>query len=136
MVFVVSDVSLVELRGGVNVYCVKLTALAFGEKNYTLGTVWNGRNDQTKRYVELAKKAGALESSTVSLLVPTSHEDVEEWKKGDTVISKGWLNEWNIINAVRTYGNGEKEEYRKIEMSGEIFRSLRDWEEMNTDVSL
>lgn len=32
MVFVVSDVSLVELRGGVNVYCVELTALAFGEK--------------------------------------------------------------------------------------------------------
>ena len=135
MVFVVSDVSLVELRGGVNVYCVELTALAFGEKNYTLGTVWNGRKDQTKRYVELAEKAGALESSTVRLLVPTSHGDVEKWKKGDTVISKGWLNEWNIINAVRTYGNGEKGEYRKIEMSGEMFRSLRDWEEINTHVS-
>lgn len=136
MVFVVSDVSLVELRGGVNVYCVKLTALAFGEKNYTLGTVWNGRKDQTERYVELAEKAGALESSTVRLLVPTSYGDVEKWKKGDTIISKGWLNEWNVINAVRTYGNGEKEEYRKIEMSGEMFRSLCDWEEMNTHVSL
>ena len=135
-VFVVDDVSLVELRGGVNVYCVELTALAFGRKNYTLGTVWNGRKDQTERYVELAKKAGALESSTVRLLVPISHGDVEKWKKGDTVISKGWLNEWNVINAVRTYGNGEKEEYRKIEMSGEMFRSLRDWEEMNTHVSL
>lgn len=135
MVFVVSDVSLVELRGGVNVYCVKLTALAFGKENYTLGRVWNGRKDQTERYVELAKKAGALESSTVRLLVPTSHGDVEKWKKGDTVISKGWLNEWNIINAVRTYGNGEKGEYRKIEMSGEMFRSLRDWEEINTHVS-
>lgn len=137
MVFVVSDVSLVELRGGVNVYCVELTALAFGEENYTLGRVWNGRKDQTERYVELAKKAGALESSTVRLLVPTSsHGDVEKWKKGDTVISKGWLNEWNVINAVRTYGNGEKEEYRKIEMSGEMFRSFRDWEKINTHVSL
>jgi len=98
--------------------------------------VWNGRECQTKRYVELAEKAGALASSTVRLLVPTSHEDVEEWKKGDTVISKGWLNEWNIINAVRTYGNGKKEEYRKIEMSGEMIRSLQDWKEMNTHVSL
>lgn len=78
MGFVVNDVSLVELRGGVNVYCVKLTALSFGEENYTLGTVWNGRKDQTKRYVELAEKAGALERSTVRLLVPTSHRDVEK----------------------------------------------------------
>ena len=136
MVFVVDDVSLVELKGGGKVYCVELTALVFGEKNYTLGTVWNGRKDQTKRYVELAKEAGVLAGGKVNLLVPTSHRDVEKWKKGDTVISKGWLSEWNITNAVRTYGNGEKEEYRKIEMSGEMFRSLRDWEEINTHVSL
>ena len=136
MAFVVRDVSLSELRGGANVYCIELAALVFGEKDYTLGTVWNGRTDQTKRYVELAKDTGALAGSKVRLLVPTSHEDVEEWKKGDTVISKGWLNEWNIINAVRTYGNGVKEEYRKIEMSGEMIRSLQDWKEMNTHVSL
>ena len=136
MAFVVRDVSLSELRGGANVYCIELAALVFGEKDYTLGTVWNGRTDQTKRYVELAKDTGALAGSKVRLLVPTSHEDVEKWKKGDTVISKGWLNEWNIINAVRTYGNGVKEEYRKIEMSGEMIRSLQDWKEMNTHMSL
>jgi len=136
IVFVVNDVSLVELRGGGKVYCVELTALVFGEKNNTLGTVWNGRKDQTERYVELAKKAGVLAGGKVSLLVPTSHGDVEKWKKGDTVISKGWLNGWNVINAVRTYGNGVKEEYRKIEMSGKMYRSLRDWKEMNTHVSL
>ena len=136
MAFVVRDVSLSELRGGANVSCIELAALVFGEKDYTLGTVWNGRTDQTKRYVELAKDTGALAGSKVRLLVPTSHEDVEEWKKGDTVISKGWLNEWNIINAVRTYGNGVKEEYRKIEMSGEMIRSLQDWKEMNTHMSL
>ena len=136
MVFVVRDVSLSELRGGVNVYCVELKVLAFGEENYTLGTVWNGREYQTARYVELAEKAGALASSEVRLLVPTSHGDVEKWKKGDTVISKGWLNEWNIINAVRTYGNGGKEEYRKIEMSGEMSRSLQDWNEMNVSLGL
>ena len=39
---------------------------------------------------------------------------------------------WNIINAVRTYDNGGKEEYRKIEMSGEMIRSLRDGKELNT----
>ena len=135
MVFVVDDVSLVELNGGGKVYCVELTALVFGKKNYTLGTVWNGRKDQTKRYVELAEKAGVLAGGKVSLLVSTSHGDVEKWEKGDTVISKGWLNGWNVINAVRTYGNGVKEEYRKIEMSGKMYRSLRDWEEMNTHVS-
>ena len=132
MAFVVRDVSLAELRGGVNVYCIKLTALAFGKENDTLGTVWNGRKDQTERYVKLAKGTGALADSTVRLLVPTSHEDVEKWKKGDVVISKGWLNMWNIINAVRTYDNGGKEEYRKIEMSGEMIRSLRDGKELNT----
>ena len=136
MVFVVDDVSLVELKGGGKVYCVELTALVFGEENRTLEIVWNGREYQTKRYVELAKKAGVLAGGTVRLLVPTSHRDVEKWKKGDTVISKGWLSEWNIINAVRTYGNGEKEECRKIEMSGEMFRSFRDWEKINTHVSL
>ncbi|MBP3404615.1 MAG: hypothetical protein J6N18_00800 [Kiritimatiellae bacterium] len=136
MVFVVDDVSLVELKGGGKVYCVELTALVFGEENRTLEIVWNGREYQTKRYVELAKKAGVLAGGTVRLLVPTSHRDVEKWKKGDTVISKGWLSEWNIINAVRTYGNGGKEEYRKIEMSGEMFRSFRDFTEMNSNISL
>ena len=130
------DVSLVELKGGGKVYCVELTALVFGEENRTLEIVWNGREYQTKRYVELAKKAGVLAGGTVRLLVPTSHRDVEKWKKGDTVISKGWLSEWNIINAVRTYGNGGKEEYRKIEMSGEMFRSFRDFTEMNSNISL
>ena len=136
MVFVVRDVSLGELRGGMNVYCVELEVLAFGKKDYTLGIVWNGRECQTKRYVELAKDTGALKGGTERLLVPTSHEDVEKWKKGDTVISKGWLNEWTIINAVRTYDNGGKEEYREIKLSGEMFRSLQEWEEMNTHVSL
>ena len=136
MVFVVRDVSLGELRGGMNVYCVKLEVLAFGKKDYTLGIVWNGRECQIKRYVKLAKDTGALKGGTERLLVPTSHEDVAKWKKGDTVISKGWLNEWTIINAVRTYDNGGKEEYREIELSGEMFRSLQEWEEMNTHVSL
>ena len=136
MVFVVDDVSLVELKGGGKVYCVELTALVFGEENRTLEIVWNGRKDQTERYVELAEKAGVLAGGKVSLLVPTSHRDVEKWKKGDTVISKGWLSEWNIINGVLTYGNGVKEEYRKIEMSGEMFRSFRDFTEMNSHISL
>lgn len=138
MVFVVDDVSLTELRGGGSVYCVKVTALVFGKENRTLGKVWNGRECQTERYVELAKKTGLLKGNAVMLLVPTSNgnEDVEKWKKGDMVISKGWLNMWNIIAAVRAYDNGGKEEYRKIEMSGEIVRSLRDWEEMNLNGSL
>lgn len=135
MVFVVDDVSLVELRGGGNVYCVKLTALVFGKRNYTLGTVWNGRKYQTEQYVELAIRAGALASRTVRLYVPTSDGDVEKWKKGDTVISKGWLNEWNIFNAVRT-GNGGKEEYREITMPGEMFRSLLEHNKMNGYESL
>lgn len=126
IVFVVNDVSLIELNGGGEVYCVQLTALAFGKKDYTLGTVWNGRECQTRKYIELAEKTGALAHSPVKLLVPTSHGDVEEWKKGDTVISKGWLNYWTIFNAVRTYDNGRKEEYREITMPGEMIRSLRD----------
>ena len=86
VVFVVEDVSLVELRRGGRVYCVKLTPLVFGEKDYTIGMVWKGRECQTERYVELAEKAGFLARGTVSLLVPTSHrnESIENWKKRDT----------------------------------------------------
>ena len=141
MVFVVNDVSLVELNRGGRVYCVKLTPLVFGEKNRMLGMVGNGRECQTKRYIELAEKAGFLARGTrgtVKLLVPTSpgNESVEEWKKGDTVISKGWLNKWIITNAVSTYDNGRKQEICEIEMSNEIIRAFREWEEMNHHVSL
>lgn len=138
MVFLVNDVSLVELRGGGNVYRVELAPLVFGEKDYTLGMVWNGRKCQTKRYVELAKRTGFLASRMMSLLVPTSYrnEDVETWRKGDMVTSRGWLNMWTITNAVRIYDNGEEEKIREIEMSGEIVRSLQDYKEMNPRVSL
>ncbi|MBQ3343068.1 MAG: hypothetical protein IJG84_14300 [Kiritimatiellae bacterium] len=127
IVFVVNDVSLVELRRGGRAYSVKLAPLVFGEKNRTLGMVWNGRECQTKRYIELAEKAGFLARrtrGTMRLLVPTSpgNESIEDWKKGDTVISKGWMNNWTITNC-------------EIEMTGVIFRSFRDWEEMNLHVS-
>ena len=103
---------------------------------YNYGPAWGVKYHMNPSNADMAYE----DIAGFNLLEPTIlnyHTRATASALGDITSPKtNGLNEWNVINAVRTYGDGEKEEYRKIEMSGEMFRSFRDWEKINTHVSL
>ena len=67
-------------------------------------------------------------SSYVRLIIPAYDKDVETWKKGKIIVSKGWVYEVCILDAVVTYGNGAKVPDQRITTSNggyvQVFRSM------------
>lgn len=64
----------------------------------------------------------------VCLFIPAYDKDVETWKKGMIIVSKGWVYDVGIINTVRIYENGAKWPDQRIStfQGGllEVFRSM------------
>ena len=55
------------------------------------------------------------------LLIPARAEDVSDWKKGKIIVSKGWIYDVTVIDAVVTYKNGSTGVDRRIGFGGYRF---------------
>ena len=67
--------------------------------------------------------------SRYHLLIPARAEDVSDWKKGKIIVSKGWIYDVTVINAIVTYKNGSTGVDQRIGFGGYgfcdyMFRSM------------
>ena len=67
--------------------------------------------------------------SRYHLLIPARAENVSDWKKGKIIVSKGWIYDVTVIDAVVTYNNGSTGVDQRIGFGGYgfcdyMFRSM------------
>lgn len=121
--FVVSDVQEISFRtSGVKAYSVKLELLSCdSDKN-------NGVESWQNKDLLRCLKEQRLFERRVSLLISENAEDVSNWQKGKVIVSKGWIYDIEIIDAIITYDNGSKRIDRRMgfgyDFGDFVFRSM------------
>lgn len=112
---------------GPDVYCVTLDLLSY-DHSYRTGSgsaKWTGQIWQSRDLEHFLRKEALLPGSRLSLLVPIDDENVESWKKGKILVSKGWVYDVQIWYGVGQTQSGNLKGVAEIHTrSTNVFRSI------------
>ncbi len=112
-----------------NMYCVKLVLMSDGHSYKTdNGRVkWSGQPWQSSELKKFLRKEMVIRGY-LELRVPIGKGEVERLKKGSILISRGWVYDVNVVDAIATYENGTKRVIQAIGNSRrtQVYRSLQE----------
>ncbi len=112
---------------GPELYCVTIELLHDGD-SYRTGSgsaKWTGQSWQSRDLKSFLSEEALLPSRRLSLLVPIDDENVESWKKGKILVSKGWVYDVQIWYGVGQTLSGNIKGVAEIHgRTTNVFRSI------------